>query len=208
MNHDTLTKNGYRPGQITPNLKKKASKEHQKLIAAYSELSGQRNNKEFEDRVLKRVAELVYIIRSNIAHGEKTPYGPDLEKAKRDEEVCTSIVPIQFILFDMLLGCPNEKFFIYGTLAANKPNHMILSDLEGSWERCTTTGEVAEVDNLPALRWDPSDSNIVDGWLFASPDLGQHWERLDRFEGESYERRLILVKSEAGISVANAYQGA
>ena len=42
------------------------------------------------------------------------------------------------------------------------------------------------------------------GYLFSSEDLPGHWEALDEFEGEAYERRLTEVKLEDG-STVDAY---
>ena len=207
MNHDTLRRHGYRPNVKTePDLKKKASEEHRKLRTAYDALFTQRE-KEVEDRVLKRAAELLYVVRSNIAHGEKTPYGPDLEKKDRDEQVSTVVVPVQLMLFDLMLDYPNQKLFTYGTLVSGKPNHSILSGLEGNWERCTASGQITEVSGLPMLRWKPSGPNI-EGQLFVSPDLAEQWAQLDQFEGACYRRRMISVVTNTGISVANVYLGA
>jgi gamma-glutamylcyclotransferase (GGCT)/AIG2-like uncharacterized protein YtfP len=150
---------------------------------------------------------LLYVVRSNIAHGEKTPYGPDLAKTKRDEQVSTVVVPVQLMLFDMLLDYPNQKLFTYGTLAPGKPNHRILSGLEGKWERCTTSGQLIEVSGLTMLRWQPSGPTI-EGQLFVSSDLAKQWAQLDEFEGASYKRRMISVVTNTGTSVANVYLGA
>jgi hypothetical protein len=70
MNHDTLTAARYDPERIEPSLRKKASEEHRGLVTAYQEFQTERTS-ELEERVLKRAAELLYVIRSNIAHGEK-----------------------------------------------------------------------------------------------------------------------------------------
>ena len=99
----------------------KASEEHRRLKTAYGDLFSQRTP-EVGDRVVKRAAEVLYIVRSNIAHGEKTPYGPDLEKTRRDEQVCSVVVPLQFLLIEMLLDFPSHKLFAYGTLRPGKPN--------------------------------------------------------------------------------------
>jgi hypothetical protein len=72
----------------------KASEVHHKLVNAYGELE-RAGNTEVEERVLRRAAELLYIVRSNISHGEKTPYGPDLAKKEWDESVCAVAIPIQ-----------------------------------------------------------------------------------------------------------------
>jgi gamma-glutamylcyclotransferase (GGCT)/AIG2-like uncharacterized protein YtfP len=204
MNHDTLRRHDYRPNiEIESNLKKKASEEHRKLSTAYEALSTQRE-KDVEDRVLKRTAELLYIVRSNIAHGEKTPYGPDLEKKVRDEQISAVVVPIQCMLFDMLLDYPNQKLFTYGTLVPGKPNNSIISALEGKWERCTTSGQIIEVSGLSMFRWEPYGQNIK-GQLFVSPDISKQWTDLDKFEGDRYKRCMITVDTNTGISVANAY---
>jgi gamma-glutamylcyclotransferase (GGCT)/AIG2-like uncharacterized protein YtfP len=38
------------------------------------------------------------------------------------------------------------------------------------------------------------DCREVEGFLFTSENLCEHWQALDRFEGESYERVLTTVK--------------
>lgn len=207
MDHDTLRRRRSRPDvKIGSDLIKKAAEEHRKLRTAYDALFTQRK-KEVQDRVLKRAAGLLYVVRSNIAHGEKTPYGPDLKKKDRDEQVSTVVVPVQLMLFDLLLDYANQKLFTYGTLAPGKPNHSILSGLEGRWGRCTTRGERVGVSGLPMFHWRLSGSNI-EGQLFVPPDLAKQWAQLDQFEGACYKRRMISVVTNAGISVANVYLGA
>jgi hypothetical protein len=72
MNHDVLRRRGYRPGvEIEPRVIREASEVHRKLAKAYSELDGP--DPAIEERILKRTAELLYIVRSNIAHGERRP---------------------------------------------------------------------------------------------------------------------------------------
>jgi len=82
MNHNTLRKGGYRPDVgIGSDLIEKAVEKHRELRTAYDALFTQRK-KEVQDRVLKLAAKLLYVVRSNIAHGEKTPYGPDSKKER------------------------------------------------------------------------------------------------------------------------------
>ncbi len=136
MNHDTLLRDQYRPDQeIEPRLVKKASEEHHKSVNAYNTYLSQKND-EAKECVMKRVAELLYIVRSNIAHGGKTPYGPDLKKKERDEEVCKVVMPLQRLLLNILFDYPDHKLVVYGTLAPGNVNHDILSDLQGVWEDC------------------------------------------------------------------------
>lgn len=94
MDHSVLKARGYRPGhQIAAALFKEATERHRSLRRALAETTG-REGSENLNRVLKRLAEFLFVIRSNIAHGEKIPYTPDFEKAKRDEEVSRLAVPV------------------------------------------------------------------------------------------------------------------
>ncbi|MEJ2147653.1 MAG: gamma-glutamylcyclotransferase, partial [Acidobacteriota bacterium] len=196
MNHQTLRQRGYRPNvELTGHLVREASQEHRKLRTAYDALLLQREDAT-EDRVLERAAELLYIIRSNIAHGEKTPYGPDLEKRERDEQVSNVVVPVQIVLLDLLLDRPSQKLFSYGTLAPGQRNHEVVSGLGGSWQTCGAYGQLDDVGGLQVFRWNPVGPRIK-GQLLVSPDLPERWSQLDQFEGDSYKRRWITVAVDA-----------
>jgi gamma-glutamylcyclotransferase (GGCT)/AIG2-like uncharacterized protein YtfP len=138
---------------------------------------------------------------------KRSPYGPYSERKERDEQVSTVVVPVQLMLFDMLLDYTNQKLFTYGTLAPRKPNHSILAGMDSKWERCTTRGQLIEVSGLPMFHWKPFGPNIEDQ-LFVSPDLAKQWAQLDQFEGASYKRRMMSVVTKTGISVANVYLSA
>ena len=91
LNHDVLRHRRYSQGSdIEPSLFREASEVHRRLTNAFSELDG--GDAATEVRVIKRTAELLYIVRSNLAHGKKR-LGPDLAKRDRDEAVCTMINP-------------------------------------------------------------------------------------------------------------------
>jgi hypothetical protein len=57
---------------------------------------------------------------------------------------------------------------------------------------------------FPALRWDP-DGPPVPVYLLTSPDLPAAWERLDRFEGDAYRRRVVPVWVGGATVRANIY---
>lgn len=204
MNHDTLRRHRYRPDQeIEPLLVKKASEEHRKVVRAYNSYTSQHND-ELKKCVIKRISELLYVVRSNIAHGEKTPYGPDLKKKERDEQVCKVIMPFQRLLLYGLFGYPGRKLVVYGTLAPGKANHGKLSDINGHWADCTVNGHIDEIDGLPFFDW-LSGEPPKKAHLFISDSLPDRWGELDRFEGSKYKRILIPVKISHGICVANIY---
>jgi gamma-glutamylcyclotransferase (GGCT)/AIG2-like uncharacterized protein YtfP len=41
-------------------------------------------------------------------------------------------------------------------------------------------------------------ARLVDVYVFESPDLPQHWPRLDTFEGADYRRVIAKVSTEQG----------
>lgn len=90
--------------------------------------------------------------------------------------------------------------FVYGTLAPGRPNAHVLAGLEGSWQAATITGTLypegwGATLGFPAVI--PSGrGQIVDGYVFISSELPDHWSRLDAFEGPGYER----VKTSACLS--------
>lgn len=204
MNHDVLRRGGYRPDvEIEQPLVIKASEVHQKLENAYRSFQ-EDSSEEICERVIKRVAELLYVVRSNIAHGEKTPYGPDLKKRERDENVCACIVPLQELLLDMLLGQPSKKLISYGSLMPGQPNHVVVSDLEGEWQDCVIRGTINKINGLSRFSWNPTGPELS-VCLFTSDDLSRSWERIDRFEGKEYRRQLIPAKIKIGIAIAYVY---
>lgn len=204
MNHDTLRHGSYRPGEtIDQRLAKKAMTMHHKVNNAYRDYNGKYNGN--CEQLIKHIAELLYIVRSNIAHGEKTPYGPDSEKRKRDEQVCICIVPLQELLVDLLLNRPSKKLISYGTLAPGQPSHSVISDLKGSWTKCCIRGTMDQKDGLSRFSWDPAGSKHSADFL-SSDDLPGNWCLIDRFEGAEYQRQLISAVMLPRIPIiANAY---
>ncbi len=100
----------------------------------------------------------------------------------------------------------------YGTLAPGKPNHHELANLQGKWLVGTVKG------NLVAAGWGASlgfpalvladDGPAIEVHLFISPDLPDHWGRLDDFEGEEYSRRKVRIDTPEGAFEAWMYLAA
>ena len=204
MNHSTLRDNNYRPDvEMDPELAKKARKDHKNLVNAYR--NAERDESvEAEIRVVKRTSDLLYVVRSNLAHGEKTPSGPDREKIERDKTVCSVAVPLQRILIDFLLDCPSKKLVAYGTLAPGGPNYELIQDIPGVWERCKVRGSISISKGLPRLTWNTNGPDI-DTNVLLSEQLPEKWPMIDAFEGNAYKRRLIIVSINGQTAVPNTY---
>jgi hypothetical protein len=155
LNQKRLIDGGYTPGtELSADLQKSATKVHKKLRSAFSSVEAK------GDRVVELAAELIYIVRSNIAHGEKTPFGDDIAKSARDESVCSATVPVQWLLTDILLNSPTNRLLVYGSLAPGENNHAIVANLQGSWQDCVVRGTLREKQGLRELIWNPTGGEV------------------------------------------------
>jgi gamma-glutamylcyclotransferase (GGCT)/AIG2-like uncharacterized protein YtfP len=98
-----------------------------------------------------------------------------------------------------------HRLFVYGTLAPGRPNEHVLAKLEGKWEPATVIGRLfpegwGAAAGYPGIVLDEHGSE-VEGLLFSSETLGDHWNRLDEFEGNGYERVLTTVALRDGRSL-------
>lgn len=105
----------------------------------------------------------------------------------------------------------DRKLVVYGTLKPGEKNARVLSELDGEWRDAFVHGTLHQegwgaVHGFPAIRLDPG-APAVPAKLLVSAALPDHWARLDRFEGEEYQRVLTLVHDDRAIvAVANIYQ--
>jgi gamma-glutamylcyclotransferase (GGCT)/AIG2-like uncharacterized protein YtfP len=96
----------------------------------------------------------------------------------------------------------DTRLATYGTLAPGRVNHHQLAGLEGHWQQGTVRGWLGAAGwaaplGYPGLLLDPS-GPLVDVYLFESPDLPDHWPRLDAFEGTDYRRVVTQVRTADG----------
>lgn len=102
-----------------------------------------------------------------------------------------------------------HRLAVYGSLAPDRPNHHHLSDLSGSWIDGTVRGRLLEEGWGSELGY-PGIVLDVEGppvrvQLVESPDLPEHWERLDAFEGSGYRRTVTIVNTAEGDLQASIY---
>ena len=96
----------------------------------------------------------------------------------------------------------DSRLATYGTLSPGRENHDELSRLKGSWRKGTVKGKLVDAGwgaslGYPGLVLDPN-ATPVEVFLFESPDLPDHWRRLDEFEGAGYRRVLTQVRTPDG----------
>ena len=98
-----------------------------------------------------------------------------------------------------------NRLFVYGTLAPGRPNEHVLAEVEGKWERASVRGRLfpegwGAAAGYPGIVLDENGSE-VEGFLFSSESLSEHWDRLDEFEGDGSERVLTTAKLKDGTTV-------
>lgn len=103
----------------------------------------------------------------------------------------------------------DTRFATYGTLAPGRVNHGQLAPLKGRWREGHVTGRLVDAGwgaalGFPGLVLDPQGSPVA-VQLFESPDLPEHWARLDAFEGPGYRRVVVPVDTAEGVLEAWIY---
>ncbi|MCG8683442.1 MAG: gamma-glutamylcyclotransferase [Desulfobacterales bacterium] len=91
-----------------------------------------------------------------------------------------------------------QRLFVYGTLGPGRPNEHVLSDIGGFWEKGSVKGTLYQEGwgadmGYPGIVLN-DDGDTVQGFVFNSENLYEHWTALDGFEGEAYQRVLTTVK--------------
>lgn len=104
---------------------------------------------------------------------------------------------------------PENRLATYGTLAPGRVNHHHLEGLDGIWSRGIVRGRLLQSGwgaalGFPGLELS-DDGAEIDVFLLESTDLPAHWERLDAFEGEGYNRVVATVRTEDGAREAYIY---
>ncbi len=194
----------YDPSKITSEVREKFSKEHQKLIESFEKYRIGRLDIKY---VIIPMIKLLYVVRSNIAHGEKTPQGPDIDKYERDKTVCNVILPLLELTFDIIFNYPSNRLAVYGTLAPGEPNNSILSKIINNPHNKfsgVVRGSTNVKNNLPFFNW-RNEENETEVLVYESNLLTKEFTNLDRFEGKSYKRILVPIKVDSKFVIANIY---
>lgn len=104
---------------------------------------------------------------------------------------------------------PEHRLIVYGSLAPGKSNHGQMDGMTGTWTPGVVRGHFREAgwgasQGFPGLTPDPEGPE-VQVLVFASADLPAHWDRLDEFEGEEYQRIVVEVMIGGVPTPANIY---
>ena len=95
-----------------------------------------------------------------------------------------------------------QRLFVYGTLAPGRINHKVLESIPGKWETAMLKGTLVQegwgadmgCPGIIPAEGAAKDGDEVEGFVFTSAHLAEHWSMLDEFEGEGYKRVLATVR--------------
>jgi len=201
MSDAVLEHKRYNPDDISEELREKASITHKRLIDNYN------SPRRRDDIIITSLCKLLYEVRSNMKHCGKTPYGPDRDKSKRDEEICKLIHPTLSEIINILLEKPNDKLLLYGTLKTGKSNSRILDNYRNNLKNVSIWGFIEMENNLPYYTFSISSSqNEIQAELIHNNELNTHFDKLDEFEGTTYRRIKVPFKNENEVEIGQVYE--
>ena len=93
-----------------------------------------------------------------------------------------------------------DTLFVYGTLMPNCPNGHVLENIVGKFIPATVKGNLKDAGwsasmGYPGIKFNEDGSgDIIHGFLFYSNNLINHWDNLDEFEGDEFERQEVTVE--------------
>lgn len=157
--------------------------------------------------LITNLCKLLYEVRSNMMHCGKTPYGPDHDKSKRDEEICKLIHPTLVNIIDFLLEKPNNKLILYGTLKQGQPNASLVDNLRRGTEMINIFGFIESESNLLYYTFSISNPrNKIEAELIINDSLIDEFERIDLFEGKKYKRIKVPYKNGNEVGIGHIYE--
>lgn len=205
LNHRTLLRRGLRGSvaDIPEEAQREAAEAHLKLRRRLEGLPEAPGASDIQ-AALVRVADVLYVIRSNLQHGEKFA-SPDPVRIARDRLVSEKAAHVFELFFDLLFVRPSTCLAAYGSLAPHGAHHSELDGVGGEWASAVVRGQLRE-GPLATLTPVPAGNPIPVQLLRAAPGLPARWARLDELEGASYTRVLVPVETNQGEPViANLY---
>ena len=142
---------------------------------------------------------LLYLVRCNSAHTGKASFGPNRAKIERDNSIAKLMVNINSHIFNIIMDHPERKLACYGTLI-DSPYVESFSVSDGK-----VSGYLETVkDGIPYFTYELG-TGVVNVKLYKH-HTAIDFSDIDAYEGDSYERIYIPVKSGDNWYVANIYE--
>ena len=178
-------------------IRNEPDRNHIDLINSY-------NERKPAGTIINNLCKLLYMIRGNLNHGEKTPYGIDTEKVQRDKTVCEMIFPLLNIIMDIILDYPSKKLIVYGTLKKGEINQNIINDNKNERKNIKIFGSITFDEGLSYYNYSLA-NNDISAELIYKEKMELDFDRLSKFEGESYIKILVPYIIDNEILIGNIF---
>lgn len=127
-------------------------------------------------------------------------------KPNRGPSACTWLDSLPPGDAEREIRAAQSRLAVYGSLAPGAPNHHVLGSIKDqSWQAAALRARIipnAAYGEFPGAVIDP-DAPPVPVHLLSSPDLPNHWPRLDDFEGPAYRRTVVPVTLNSDLPVGS-----
>ena len=193
------------PSRSEHEIIKDKSGAHLKLRTAV-DFFDRRRNVANREKVGSALGGLLYRIRCNISHGHKMGSGGSLiAKINRDEMVTDHGLRVLLQIIEKLLGEPQHRIAVYGSLRSGHENHELIADFGDPYVG-SVVGMINMGGDYPVFRW-VTDGQVIPVEIYRSLKFtAQRWRKLDEFEGNSYRRMYIPVRlTDGSFQVATIY---
>jgi gamma-glutamylcyclotransferase (GGCT)/AIG2-like uncharacterized protein YtfP len=193
------------PEDAYSDLKMQAQKKHMELKEAYVKYV-ERNSGQTD--LIKKLCNLIMVVRNNISHGEKTPMGPDKNFNKRNQAILDAFIPfLRNIFFELLFDYPKKRICLYGTLKSGNSNHNYLKEIvedDLKIKKGFIEGKVYYENNKPFFKpVIPGEKIDVEILEMNNPD--KVTRKLIEFEGPDYKLMLIVAEIDGKKNISSIF---
>jgi gamma-glutamylcyclotransferase (GGCT)/AIG2-like uncharacterized protein YtfP len=115
-----------------------------------------------------------------------------------------TILSLQPFEFNKSVNMLN-KLFVYGTLKPGESMGHLLEAIGGTWEKASVQGEYIEAGSIQGFDYPGiilrESGETIEGYIFISDNLSNHWYDVDAYEGSFYRRVITRAELADGSTV-------
>lgn len=176
-----------------------STEEHEALITVYQAYREAPFDYSLQKNVIWHLCGLLYLVRCNTAHTEKTSRGPNRAKSDRDTAIAKVVTEINRNIFNILMDHPERKLACYGTLTDSfYVNGMQSTNGKANgYVDCDANGIAYFTYEL--------NTGTTDIKLYTSTHTID-FKDIDNYEGDTYERICIPIDCAGSVHIANIYE--
>ncbi len=155
-------------------------------------------------RVLVKLGQLLHGTRGTYKDTHRF-LNDSLPARGKDLAVLKVTVAAMEAVMEAMMSFPERVLASYGSLRPAEQNHALVSNIPGNWTEGTINGSVMMADGYPVFLPSGCKADPIAVQILQSYKLPDHWERLDKFEGQNYRRIVWPIETAGGVLMGNVY---